>query len=414
MALPSTPTECFAVTAALTEESGRFGPKIYSKSAWRKPIIRLQSMTRGQWTDGMGDVHNHLTYQRSFPTVATAGLWENVAPSDGDAENACTPPKLSIGFAQKTRTSRLRHFAVETPYFCIEDIRNRFQFAEQLNKHTNILTDVSWWVWADRYTEDYVSTCEHNVTINQGANGIYDNGGSGYSVAFPPNAQLEQTHLEELALTILREGADEAPAVDVDTQEPVLELIIGKETSDNLFRNNTRLRDDLRYAQMGAGMNADFLPSNFPRKRKVFGGFVHNIDLYPRRFDIVDGAYVEVPVWDAQAVTIGNASNINPDWLTAPYEETIIWMPNVVKQLVPSPLPNPAPGWKFNPIDYMGNFRAVNILERTCNVDGTNIFWRAIFTSAAEPIKPECGVSILHRRCGYPQRGVFCDYDRYY
>lgn len=402
-----------AVTDALTTESGRFGQKIYSKSAYRKPIIRLQTMTRGAWPNAMGDIHNHLTYQRSFPTVDTAALWTNVTPSDGDSVNACTPPITNVNFAQKTRTSRLRHLAVETPYFCIEDIRNKFEFAQQLEKHTNILTDVSWWVWADRYTADYVDICEHNVTINK-TDGIVDNGTSGYSVASPPNAQLQQDQLEELSLIILREGSEEAPAIDVDTGAPVIEMIIGKETSDNLFRNNPRLRDDLRYAEMGSGMDASFLPNNFPKKRRVFGGFIHNIDLYPRRFDIVGGQYVLIPTWAPNAVTIGNASDLNPLWKTAPYEETILWMPNVYKSMVPTPMAEPAPGWKFNPVDYMGNFRAVNIPERVCNPDMTNIFWRAIFEDAAEPVHPEYGISILHSRCGYAHNLVGCNYGTTY
>jgi hypothetical protein len=413
MSLPSTPTTCAAVTAALTEESGRFGPEIYSKSAWKSPIIRLQGSTRGAWTDGMGDVHNHLTYQRSFPTSVTSSSWTNISPSDGDAANACIPPIVNVGFAQKTRTSRLRHVAVETPYFCIEDIRNRFQFRDQLSKHVNALTDVSWWVWAERQTADYVDVCEHNITINQ-TSGIVDNGGSGYSVAAPANAQLEQGHLEDIALVVLREGGDMAPSVDVDTGAPLIELIIGKETSDNLFRNNPELLTSLRYAEMGAGMDASFLPNGFPKKRKAFGSFTHNINLYPRRFNIVGGAYVQVPTWAANAVTIGNASDLNPNWKTAEFEETILWMPNVYKEKVPAPLGEVSPGWKFNPTSYMGNFEAVNIRERVCNPDGTMIFWRAKFASAAEPIKPEVGVSILHARCGYNNRSVRCNYDTVY
>lgn len=413
MALPSTPTTCFAVTAALSEETGRFGPQIYSKSAYKAPIIRMQSMTRGPWTDAMGDIHNHLTYQRGFPTQTTANLWTNVTPSDGDANNACTPPKIGITFAQKTRTSRLRHFAVESPYFCIEDIRNRVMFEKQLAKHRDILTDISWWVWYQRMTTDYVDTCEHNLTINQAA-GIVDNGGNGYSVVSPGNAQLEQSHLDDIYLSIIREGPEEAPAVDLDTGAPVIELIVGKETSDALLANNQTNLTNLRWAEMGRAMDTDFLPNQFPKKRRVYGNFVHNFNPYPRRFSIINGAYVEVPTWAANAVTIGNASDLNPDWKTATYEETIIWMPGVYRSMVPSTLTEPAPGWKFNPINYMGDFRAVNILDRTCNVDGTNIFWRAIFSDAAEPVHPEYGYSIIHARCNAPKRFVACNYDSYY
>lgn len=413
MALPSTPTTCFAVTAALTAETGRYAPDIYSKSAWRRPIIRLQGATRGAWMNGMGDVINVLTYQRSFPNSSIAALRQNISPSNGDATNACTPPKAMITFGQQTRNMQLRHVALETPYFCIRDITNRFEFARQLQKHVDVLSDVSSWVWADMYTTDYVANVGHHITINQAAGGIVDNGASGYSVAQPGNARLEQSHLDNLLTIIAQEGGDSAPAMDVDTQEPIMELIIGKETSDNIFTNNPALRDSIRWATSGHGMNGldtYTLPVGFPTKRRHFGGFIHNIELYPRRFEINAGAYVETPVWLPEAKTIGFGMEINPDWRTATYEETIIWHPRVYRSLVPQTITEPSPGWKFNPVNYMGDFRAVNILERVCNPDGTNIFWRAIFSDAAEPIKPEIGISILHARCSVTQRGVNCYY----
>ena len=414
MSTLSISANCPAITAALATESGRFGPKIYSKSAYKDPIIRLQAMTRGPWTDGMGDVHNHLTYERSFPTSRTANQWVNIAPSDGDATNACQPPKLSVNFASRTRTSQLRHIAAETGYFCIGDIRNRVMFAEQLVKHRNILTDFSWWIWSERYTTDYYDIAAHNVTINQAAGGIYDNASNGYSATHPANAQLEQYHLDTLAQMIVREGPEDAPAVDLDTGGMVIELILGQEMSDALLRNNPNLRNDLRFAEMGKSMNSELLPDNFPRKRRNFGGFVHNIKAYPRRFAIVNGAYQEVPVWAGEAVTIGTASVINPDWLTAPTEEVILWMPAVYRSKVPAPLGEVSPGWKFNPVSYMGDFVPKNIPDRTCNPDGDQIFWRARFSDAAEPVKPEIGITVLAARCGYPTRGVPCNYEQAY
>jgi hypothetical protein len=413
MATPAVPTNCFAVTAALTQETGRYSQEIYSKSAWRSPIVRLQTSTRGDWMNGMGDVINILTYQRSFPNASIAALRTNIAPSNGDATNACTPPKAMIGFGQQTRNTQLRHVALETPYFCIRDITNRFEFARQLAKHVDVLADVSGWVWRDIYTTDYVNTAEHHITINQAAGGVVDNGTT-YSVAQPGNARLQQVHLEEIAVRLMQEGGDSAPSIDVDTQEPIWELIIGKESSDYIFRNDPKLADSIRWATAGLGLtgpDASYtLPNGFPTRRRQFGGFIHNINPYPRRFEINAGAYVETPVWLPGAKTIGVGSEINPDWRTATYEETIIWHPRVYRSLVPRTIIEPSPGWKFNPVDYQGHFRAVNILDRTCNVDGTNIFWRAIFSDAAEPIKPELGYAIIHSRCGYPSRAVGCYY----
>lgn len=403
-----TPEECNAITTAFATESGRFGPKIYSKSAYRDPIIRLQAMTRGVWTDGMGDIHSHLTYERGFPAVNTADLWEDIAASDDD-NDACSPPELLVESGSTTRTSRLRHLALNTEDFCINDIRNKFKFAEQLTKQRNILTDISWWVWSQRYTTDYVDIAAHNITVNQSA-GLYDNGSNGYSAANPANAQLEQYHLESLRLIITRDGPEDAPSVEEDTGAPLVELIIGEEMSNNLFRNNPNLRNDMRYALMGHGLNADFLPPGYPRKRKSFGGFVHNIKTFPRRFNIVNGAYVEVQPWVSGAANIGVKSTVNPDWLTASTEEVILWYPGVYRSMVPAPLGEVAPGWAFKPVNYMGEFTIRNIIERTCNPDGDHLFWRARFADAAEPQNPDIGISVLAARCPVASQFVPCNY----
>lgn len=400
-----------AVTAALTYETGRYQKPIYSLTAWKSPIIALTNQTRKPWEDGLGVTHNVLTYGRSLPTATTASSWTNVTPSDGNNANACLPPILDVGFAQTTRTTNLRHLAIETPYFCIEDIRNAVMFEKQLNIHRAVLADVSWWVWRDRYYQDYYDIAGHNITINQSA-GYYDNGSNGYSAANPANGALTYGHLEEIGLNfVIREGGMDAPARNMDTNGPVIELILGQEMSTNLLRANPELRQDLQYAMMGEKWRSPLLP-DFYAKRKVFGSFVHNIEAYPRRFNIVNGAYVEVPVWDPSATTIGNESVINPDWLTASTEEVIMWMPNVWYPQVPMNIAPPAEGWNFAAQTYTGDFRAVNILERECNPDGNQIFWRAKFASAATPVNPRVGVTILAARCPINTTTLPCGYER--
>lgn len=404
-----TPTECQAVTAALTYETGRYQEPIYTLTAWRSPIIALTNQTRKPWTDGLGVSHNVLTYGRSFPTALTAGSWTNVTPSDGNNANACLPPVIDTGFAQTTRTTNLRHLAIETPYFCIEDIRNAMKFREQLDIHNRILADVSWWVWRDRYYTDYYTTAQHKISINQ-ASGLLEDASAYPATGGGANGELQQYHLQQLALNyVIREGGMDAPARDMDTNAPVIELILSQEMSDHLIRNNPELRQDVRYAMMGEKWRSPLMP-DFYAKRRSFGGFTHNIEAYPRRFNIVNGVYVEVPVWDASTTTIGDESVINPDWLTAQAEEVIMWMPNVWYPQVPVNIAPPAPGWAFAAQTYMGQFTARNIPERECNPDENQIFWRARFASSATPINPRVGVAILAARCPYPLATYPCNY----
>lgn len=190
---------------------------------------------------------------------------------------------------------------------------------------------------------------------------------------------------------------------------PVLEVITSNEAFLNMLRNNPDLRETILYAWMGAKDDNPLLPGGIPKKRRLFGNFVFSIDPYPRRFAFSGGAYTEIAVWTTQATTKGLKRVINPAWEAAPYEETIVYTPDVFQSLAWNANPNPpAPGWKFDPINSMGDWSVRNILERDCNPDGTMIFWRAIMGDATRPINPDVGYTILHLRCNYPLEILSC------
>ena len=398
MATTSIPLTCQAVTNAYIKESGRIGPDLYRRGARMSPIIMLQKSTQGEWTDGMGTINSNVTFERAF-YQGVAAARTNTSVSDGDSANSCLPNKSTVSFGQTQRTFQLRQYALETDYFCIADVRQDWQFVKNLNATVDTLANVSTWVWKEWFTADYVSHCDQQVVANA-ASGLVYTAGSAYSTASLPTAKLTQGMLEEIYDNLYREGGEDSFGTDIDTEAPVFPLIISKEASDNLMRNNADLRNDLRYAFMGKGVESPFLPSGMERKKKVFGGYVHYIDPYPRRFIFSGGAYVQVPVWLSSSTTKGNKQELNPSWQAAPYEETIIWHQRVYRSLVPNTMSNPAPGWEFKPINYMGDWSVRNILERTCNPDGNQLFWRAIFQDADEPINPRVGWSLLHARCG--------------
>jgi hypothetical protein len=197
--------------------------------------------------------------------------------------------------------------------------------------------------------------------------------------------------LETIYLQVMREGPS-VQGVDENTQAPVLEAIMSYEQYRLLLLQNPTLLSNVQYAWMGAKDDSPLLPGGIPKRRKLFGNYVISIDPYPRRFAFNGSAYVEIPVWTSANTTKGTLRNINPAWEAAPYEEIIIWTPDVFQSLAWNASPStPAPGWKFDPINSMGEWSIRNILERECNPDGTMIFWRAIFGDATKTINPSVG-----------------------
>lgn len=416
MATTSIPANCTAVTNALMYESNRLTDGMFERAALSRPIIRLQSKTRGEYQLGAGLSQSSVRFERSFapftaasgdPAAAAADPWgasANMALSDGDTVNGCRPPTDSVQFGQTSFSITPKHYALNTQDFCIRDIMTGFQFAEWMSKVSGALADIPAWVWARRFTADYVrvlalatgSTTGNLITLNQTSGTVQ---GSTYSVSNGgANGRLRQGILDKYYARLLREGAAKPSAIDEATGSAVFTLITSAETSMDIVRSDPDLRNDTRYAYMGKGEMTPLVPG-VPFKKKNYGGFIHEIDPYPRRFILSGSAYIEQHAWIQSAAGTGYKWELNPAWEAAPFEESIIWHEGVYKDLAVNTATNIPDGWNFTPRSWMGTFSPRNIIERTCNPDGTQIFFRGLFASAAEPMNPNVGYAFLHARC---------------
>jgi hypothetical protein len=402
-ATTSIPATCAAVTNSLLIESGRYGPQIFPRAARTRPIIRLKNRTRGAYQNGMGLSIGAVTFERSLPDTLD-GVWANVALSDGDTNNACLPPTDTAGFGQTTRTYQPQHMAINTDYFCIRDIQFDFQYAQMLQKITSAFSDISQWVWASRYTAEQVRLSGHHMTLSlthgeQDDNTVWSSG-INYNTSNPPTARPSQGVMNDIYMQLYREGADLAAGLIEDTGEPVFEVIASAEMIKSIIKSDPTLAADNRYAYMGSKDDPNSpLLVGVPTKRRQYGGFVYNADPYPRKFVLSGGVYVQVAPFVKSSTTKGNKWELNPAYKAAPYEEIIIYHDNVYTSEAVNTVTSPAPGWNFDQHSWMGNFEPRNILERTCNPDGTMIFWRALFADASHPQNPSVGYSILALSC---------------
>lgn len=394
MATTAIPANCAAVEQQLLVETGRLQEPMFNRMALKRPIIDLMANNRTAWQNGRGYSVSAVTFERSFPNLATDG-WANIAASDGDAANACLPPVEEVTFGQTTRSYTPQHYSVNTQEWCIKDIQAGWQFAEFLTNVNQALETISEWVWYQWYMRRYFALSGHHLTLNQTA-GIQDHA-SAYNTSNPPTSPLTQGVLDHIYMELVREGG--AEAADVDTGEAVFTLVTSSEQSKSVLRSDSAMREDIRYATMGMGNNAPLVPG-MPTKRRQFGGFIHRIDPYPRRFRLTGGAYEEVPPFIQSEATKGDKWEVNPAWKVAPYEEFLVYHKNVFQPQIVNTVTNPAPGWNFDARTWSGEFSPRNILHKTCNPDGQILFLRALFAAAAKPIDPNVGWIGIAARCG--------------
>jgi len=407
----------YEVEQLLVKESGRIGPDIYRKTVDTSPWLKL--VKQDTWPDEMGDTVSLMVYERSLPYKANGDLktnWSDLASNaivgtanDGaatDSGNAIAPLGGTIEFGQTLRTYGLKHTSLNSPDVSLNDLRFPLKRKEQLSNIMQILTESTREVWIERYRDEYVRVAENKLTAkvdntSQFGVTVQTNGSfAAPSATAADNLELTQGILDRIYLALIRDGAG-AEAYSRVNGAPVFLAIMSHEASDAIIKANSSIRDDFRWSDR---VNELLAPLGVQRTYK---NFFHLIDPFLPRYNHDGTNWVRVRPYVRTAVTgevtssgvtrRGVRYDLNPDYLTAAYEDTLIFCPTVFTSLVPKPLGGFG-AMEFSPQNYRGEFSWRNIADRDNNPDGTVGFFRAIFASGSKPVFPNHGYVIRHKR----------------
>ena len=389
---------CDTVTDIVVRETGRYLPgQIYNRNFATSPWLSF--MKRGVYPGGLSQTINVLTYERTAP-IGLNSSWAAVTVTDGAEGGACLPAAVRIGIGSTTRNFQIYRVAVERPDFCAEEFRSVFDLRMQLDRIADILSEYTRLAWEDRDRHEYFRLTGNKVVANGcGPNATYTSTGAESYPAVQATRTLSLGLLEFWRGKLLRDGAAKS-ALIYNNGSPVLTVIASFETIGALIRDNDDIRDDIRWADSGRGDGARLIKAF--GVNSTYGGFAFFADPYPRRFTYSGGTYTEVAPFVSQAATKGNKAEVNPAWEVAVYEESSIFDPEVMHQLIPQPITNPAPMFKFDAVRYTGDWKVQNIPDRVCNPDGNLIYHRGILAAASMPVMPQRGVSFVHLRCDPP------------
>lgn len=374
------------VNSVLMTKASEIGPKFRRKTINTSPWLKL--VPRGKWQRGLSDTLQVPTSHRTWPT--SDPVWEAVSFNDGKT-NTCAPVAKIVGQAQDLRTFQLYQTALESDDFCVLDILNTYEAAQQLkNSLKNLQANTRYW-WVERLRSEYTSIADHKVIA---APGLPES-----DSAFPlqvPTSRLTQGLLDWFHHILVRDGVGEdGMIVDRVDNKPQLMLVCGSEISDIIKRSDDKVREDFRNTSRAAELLGPLGVDGSYR------GFYHLVDDYPPRWNFVGGAWVRVPPFTTAAATSGTADKLipNPDYRTALAEDAFIFVPAVYTSLMPPSITNPGAGIKYKPQNYMGDWKWINGWDRTENPDNNKGYFRGVFMNASEPNHPEFGVVIRALRC---------------
>lgn len=424
----------YSVEQLLVKESGRIGPDIYRKTVDTSPWLKL--VKQDAWPDEMGDSISTLIYERSLPYDGSGNLktnWQTLAsngivgvandgtgtathPSSAGQTNAVAPLGGTVEFGTRLRSYGLAHTSLNSPDVSLNDLRFPLKRKEQLSNIMSILTESTREVWVERYRDEYIRLAENKLTatlravaggsenttfgiINKpdttNAIGAPDFGAPSATAA--ENLELTQGMLDRIYFALLRDGAA-AEAYSRINGAPVFLLITSMEASDALIRANADVRQDFRWSDR---VNELLAPLGVQR---TYRNYFHLVDPFLPRYNHDGTNWVRVRPY-VRATTNGEANpglrgvryDLNPAYLTAAYEDSVIFCPTVFTSLVPKPLSGFG-SMEFAPQNYRGEFTWKNIADRETNPDGTVGFFRGIFASGSKPIFPNHGYVIRHKR----------------
>lgn len=386
---------CDNIDDVLTRESGRIGPWVYDRTITSSPWLRF--IKRDKFPEGLGYSINVFTSERVFGSSDNP-TWSDVSVSDGNSSSVCLPSAEALTFGQTLRSFNLQQKAFNGPDLCIEDLKTSWQIKQQLGKTMESLASLTDWVWTNRYKYEYLRIAKKAYAKA----GIPTGTTSGF--AYVPTSPLTQGVLDKIYGKQIRDGAGRN-ALAMSEGRPVFGLICSQETSDFIIRGNTAVRDD--YRRIPDAQKELLAPLGIDRS---YRGFVHVVDPYPPRYDLVANVLTRRETWTSSSTTNGNKWEINTDWEAAEYEVSFVFHQDVYHSMVNAPMSSAGGNTAFDPQTYMGDFKWLNIQDKACNPDKTIGFHRARFMDGSQPVHPEFGYAILHKRCPNDNDLVTCSY----
>lgn len=396
---------------------------LYTRASWRDPWLNM--VRREEWPVGAGLVRSAFAIGRSEPSTDEE-TWSTITTTSGSTFiGSCQTTYNQVYVGYKETTYKPEGFGLVGPLVCQDDLTLHWQSQDFWEKYFQAIEKRNVKSITNRlgnifmtYATKVVPNGDGTVTRTAGNTSTQPPGAAvDLTSVSEPGCALTQDVLDNEAIVLTENGANDPNTngwITMGPSGPIYPLYLGMEASNQLLLNNAELRDDYRFAMMGKGEENPVIQRM--GATRIIKNWRHIINLFPPRWSVTDGtgALVRVPTWrmstSATDASKGQVAIINPDWENpgiATVEGAIAFNPWVFTEEVLRPV-NTAPGMKWTPQNYFGEWRFVTGNDALLGFDGctgvsdpTHKLGRhfAEYRHAAKPIFPDYGRLFLFRRC---------------
>jgi len=398
---------CENIKNAFYALTGQVSPRLFNKISINDPWIAY--VEKGEWPTGMGYTINSMMLERTLTDatfeIGTAGVgWVDATPSGNldvaTTNNNCLPTPEVLSFGQTLTPFTMQRRNIQTENFCINDLQNDFMIAQVLGNVMDQLETVTEWVWSNRFQNEYLRLCDHNIVETSTSAALTDvHATAPFTPAALPSgaysligSRLLQGTLEQIYSQLVLDGAVATSGAigRGGNDQPIFALFTDANTSRDLIRQDPELRQDFRYAKPDQLINTLGTPYSY-------NGYKHVWVKFPPRYD---AAGVRVyPYLPITATTKGWKREVNQAYIYAKFQVSFIFIPTVYTCLYERPSTAPGGGIKFDYASHMGEFQFLVITDKLCNPRGELGFFDALYASASQPGHTYLGYSIAHLNC---------------
>lgn len=376
----------------MMQDTSRIYDRVYQI---RRATGRVSALIdKGEVPVGQGYSYSTPLYYRSVqPDTYT---WQDVS-LENNTSNNCNAQPDQIDPASATIAWAVQMRQLRSNRICFEDLQRAYNGREQLSAQQDNFAANIVDIWEDRDNERFFYYTGHKIIANAS---LTESTGTTMPFAAPSTRGI-QTILDIMYERIAVDGGCEESYAKANGQ-PLITAIMSAQQHRNIIKEDSSVRQDFQYAQMGEDTGAALL-RDWLGDMKAYGGFMHCINIRQPRYNWSSG-WSSVSYYTTSAVTNGTAAVVNPAYTNAAYEDIYLWHPQVVKRNMPRPGGSYGAGTSFNPVKWNGAVTWVNVANTDTTSTEYNPFqntgrYYAALQAGYQPVKQQYGYAIRVQRC---------------
>lgn len=350
---------------------------------------------KGTLPTGVG--FNYQTAVSTRSAITGGVIWTDIEAPNGTTNN-CTPAITDMSWSTNVLNYGAQKALLRSDPICYDDASKGYLFEQQVANNKKNLVDNIYEMWDDRDKLAFFQNAGHKLVCDASLTDFENVTDFG---AVQATYKITQSVLDIVYTNLVQDGAGEDPYAQANGA-PLFTALMSMERSRDIIKEDASVRQDFRFAEENFGKEATLMKAW--GINKAYAGFLHVIDNRMPRFNWNGSAYVQVPYWQNSNVTVGQASNVNPAYKSAQFEDIYIFHPKVVKRLTPPAPSSVGADTSFMSVPYNGEITWRNIPNADPAspefnpLENTGRYWSQA-VAAYRPDVTQWGYIIRCRRC---------------